>query len=274
LNPAYKRVYHFHVRKTAGTSLNAAFGALGGLTVREMSTNPEVTRNGLRFVANGELTKEGDFFFASSHDPAWRLCLPPDTFTVTILRDPLARVVSYYRYLLWARANPRARDIEPFIEQVCTESKFIDGGFRYCLGQLSPHSLRLERSAILALGPWQFLERLSPRRRESTFCEFLARVPPRHLLTQVHMFSKRLDPMEAAEGALACSAVCFTETFSEDLRRVAGMLELDLDEKRERQFGEKMALSDWELELLRKQLAPEYAMIKRVREGLATAPRG
>jgi len=82
------------------------------------------------------------------------------------------------------------------------------------------------------------------------------------------MFSARLDPGEAAEGALACSATCFTETYPEDLKRVAADLRLDLSEKRERSFGEKVELSEEENELLRERLAPEYAMIERVREAL------
>lgn len=234
----YKRVYHFHVRKTAGTSLNSAFWALGGLDLGAMADSQAVEGNGLRFVrGNRRLIEEGDYFFANSHQPAWELRLPPATYTITILRDPAARVISYYRYLLWARSNPTAKEAEPFIDDVVAESSFLD-------------------------------RRLSLRRREVAFRDFLDRAPAERLLTQLHMFSQRLDPSEAAENALACSATCFTETYGEDLRRVAAELRLDLSEKRERSFGEKVDLSDDERALLRERLAPEYAMIERVREGL------
>jgi Sulfotransferase family len=234
----YKRVYHFHVRKTAGTSLNSAFWALGGLDLRAMSDSQAVTGNGLRFVrGNRQLIEEGDYFFANSHRPAYELRLPPATYTITILRDPAARVISYYRYLLWARSNRTAREAEPFIDDVVAESSFLD-------------------------------RRLSLRRREATFRDFLDRVPTERLLTQLHMFSESLDPAEAAENALACSATCFTETYGEDLRRVAADLQLDLGEKRERSFGAKVDLNEDERALLRERLAPEYAMIERVREGL------
>lgn len=233
-----KRVYHFHVRKTAGTSLNSAFWALGGLDLRAMADRQAAEGNGLRFVrGNLQLIEEGDYFFANSHRPAHELRLPPDTYTITILRDPAARVISYYRYLLWARNNRKAREAEPFIDDVVAESSFLD-------------------------------RRLSLRRREASFRDFLDRVPPERLLTQLQMFSERLDPSEAAEAALACSATCFTETYGEDLRRVAAELQLDLREKRERSFGEKVEPSDDERALLRERLAPEYAMIERVREGL------
>jgi hypothetical protein len=233
----YKRVYHFHVRKTAGTSLNSTFWALGGLDLRAMAHNQAIEGNGLKFVrGNQQLIEEGDYFFANSHQPAWELRLPPATYTITILRDPAARVISYYRYLLWARSNRTAKEAEPFIDDVVAESSFLD-------------------------------RRLSLRRREVAFRDFLDRAPAERLLTQLQMFSERLDPSEAAENALACSATCFTETYGEDLRRVAAELRLDLSEKRERSFGEKVGLSDDERALLRERLAPEYAMIERVREG-------
>jgi len=244
VNPNYERVYHFHLRKTAGTSLNAAFWALGGLDLAALADRQVAEGNGLRFVrGNRELIETGEYFFANSHQPAHTLTLPSGTYTITILRDPAARVVSYFRYLLWARENPGAREAEPFIDEVVAESSFLD-------------------------------RRFAPRRRRPTFRDFLDRVPPEHLLAQLRMFSARFDPAEAAETALACSATCFTETYPEDLRRVAAELRLDLPERRERSFGAKVEPSEEERELLRERLAPEYEMIALVRERLgAGSPR-
>lgn len=226
------------MRKTAGTSLNSAFWALGGLDLRAVANSQAIEGNGLRFVrGNRQLIEQGDYFFANSHRPADELRLPPDTYTITILRDPAARVISYFRYLLWARSNPTAKEMEPFIDDVVAESSFLD-------------------------------RRLSLRRRAVSFRDFLERVPAERLLTQLRMFSARFDPSEAAERALACSATCFTETYPEDLRRVAAELRLDLGEKRERSFGERVEPSEEERERLHELLAPEYAMIERVREGL------
>ncbi len=228
-NPAYERVYHFHVRKTAGTSLNAAFWALGDLRLPDLGKSSDVTGNGLRFVRNNlKLIAKGDYLFANSHAPAYRVNLPPHTFTVTILRDPIARVLSYYRYLLWASNNSVDRQVEPAIDSVREEAKIVGDGLR------------------------PFLERISEE----------------HLLTQVFMFSERMDPLEAADRALECTAVCFTETFPKDLAEIASTLRLDLAEAQERRFGEQIAFADAELDALRQKLAPEYAMIERVRNGL------
>ncbi len=295
MSPSYNRIYHHHVRKTAGSSLNAAFWTLGGLEAAKTDADPTqqvVESNGMKFVAyNSALIEAGDYFFSTSHIPAWRLDLPSDTFTITILRDPAARVMSYYRYLLWARAlhadgnfqTHNDSDPQPFrgfthwsleaeVDALAGESDFIDGGLRYSLNQLSLHSLRFEWSAIKAFGVRQYLSRLSPRRREASFREFLTHVPPHFLWTQLHMFSQRFDPAEAADNALSCSAVCFTETFSQDLKDLANTLELDLRPKHERRFGNGIEITEAEREILRERLAPEYEMIARVRTGVQQRP--
>ena len=275
-----QRVYHFHIRKTGGSSLDSAFLALGGSelgTIAERARFDEnlVEGNGLRFVHHDRgLIAGGDYFFASSHEPIFRIDLPPETFTVTILRDPVKRVVSYLRYLLWARANPTAYELEPYLDKVRAESEFLDGGLRFLRTEVSEHGVKVE-SAVRELGVGQFLARLSPFRPDLSRHDlrpelqaFLARVPPRRLLTQLYMFSKRLDPQEAAANVLRCSQVCFTETFAADLARLGERLDLDLEEKRERSFGEAIALDADEERLLRNRLQPEYEMIERVREGL------
>jgi hypothetical protein len=274
MNPTYKRVCHFHIRKTAGTSLNAAFWALGGPSVgeiissaRKAETGGVIEGNGLKFVRGDPgLIRDGDYFFAATHSPAFDVEVPPDTFTITILRDPVARVVSYYNYLLWARTDPNAGDHEPYVESVIEESRFIDGGLKYSLAQLTPRRLRTE-SEIQTLGARQFLRRLIPV-RGNEFERFLAGVPPRRLLNQLYTFSRRMDPQEAANRILECSAVCFTETFLDDLERLAATLELDLELKHERRFGDKVELEQRQLDLLHERLTPEYEMIERVRQCL------
>ncbi len=53
------------------------------------------------FVSNTRsLLAEGAYFFGRSHRPAADQPLPPKTFTVTVLRDPIERVRSYFDYLV------------------------------------------------------------------------------------------------------------------------------------------------------------------------------
>ncbi|MBL8659272.1 MAG: sulfotransferase family 2 domain-containing protein [Rhodospirillales bacterium] len=105
------RVYHHHIRRTGGTSLNAAFYATGGADFADkeplLASQGWMVHGGRVFVAHNKfLIDRGAYFFARSHSPAHELRLPPRTFTVTILRDPVERVISHYNVLAeWERSD-------------------------------------------------------------------------------------------------------------------------------------------------------------------------
>ncbi len=102
----YRRVLHRHVAKTGGTSLNRSFLALGGENVdavhgRILPREPTATRSGRYvFVARDpRALRRGHYFFAWTSHPVWFVEAPPLTFEVSVLRHPLDRVLSLYRYL-------------------------------------------------------------------------------------------------------------------------------------------------------------------------------
>ncbi len=228
----YRRIYHFHIRKTAGSSLNTAFWRVVGLDFRELEAHKRVRRDGLDFVRHHyPLIQNGAFFYASSHAAAHKLHPPVEgTFTITVMRDPLARLVSHYRNLLWVRDDMRGRGEER-------------------------HFLRyLEQKELIWLG--------------RSFGDFLERAPREHLLRQLYMFSADYDVKEAAERILACSAVCFTETFNQDLEALAVSLDLPLQVTHERRSVMKADISPVELAQARELLAPEFALLERVQRGL------
>lgn len=103
----YKRIYFYHIRKTAGTSLNRAFIALGADDVPavhlrlQQSWNKRIVVDGKVIVGhNRYLIQQGHYYYGFSHHPWDELVLPPQTFTVTCLRDPVRRAISHYRMLV------------------------------------------------------------------------------------------------------------------------------------------------------------------------------
>lgn len=96
------RVYHLHIRKSAGTSINSAFWGLDGFTLNSIKAEPIFIGRRYSFVRKSkEFIEKGDYLFASSHFPQWELNLKPNTFTFTMFRDPYKRLVSLYKYYCW-----------------------------------------------------------------------------------------------------------------------------------------------------------------------------
>ena len=222
------RIYCYHVRKTAGTSLYLSFLALGGEDPMDVwrritaSRLPRTVSGHYSFVSNNRrLLAEGAYFYGRSHRAAADQPLPPKTFTVTVLRDPVERVHSYFDYLV-------AGD-EPGVP-----------------GRVAESERRVARDG---------------------FDAFLDRVPPRDLLNQLAMFSPGLELSEAADRIAACSAVFFTEDFTGGLARLGQRLDLPLSPQRARVTGTRSSLSHEQTERLRTRLEPEYELLRRLDAG-------
>jgi len=65
-----------------------------------------ICRNGLVYVGwNPRLINKGNYFYAFSHNPIYKLDIPKRTFTVSCFRDPIKRIVSHYSNLTYYRDN-------------------------------------------------------------------------------------------------------------------------------------------------------------------------
>jgi hypothetical protein len=229
----YKRIYHYHIRKSAGTSLNSAFWRLAGLDLEQMGRKSQVCKNGLIFVRhNPSLINQGQYFYANSHNPSHRISLPDNTFTITILRDPLKRLISYHRYLYYVKHDSLAIKTEPYYREVLKQTELLGDSFE----------------------------------------DFLKNVPQRDLLNQLYMFSESYDIDEASEKILKCSAVCFTETFSHDLRQLNQRLDLALEERRDRSFQSKIELHGSDIEQARELLEKEFKLLQTIQNKMAISP--
>lgn len=241
----YHRIYHLHIRKTAGTSLNTALARIGDLgEERRLRGRGRLVLKGLAPNAPGhvvavrhdpDLLNAGHYHLGYSHQALWQLSLPPSTFRLTVLRDPVRRLTSYYRYLLWtrreSRRNPeRLKRLEPSWRDLLIEAE--------AMGEVG-------RESIVTLAET---------------------APPRHASTQLWMFSKALDPLEAARKALTCHAILRTESFGNDVRQLADRLGLPIQPCRERAYDTASlpAPTADELAHIRTRLAPEYEMLDHV----------
>jgi len=222
----YRRIYHYHVRKTGGTSLNHAFWQKAGVDLQNFGDRTIAQGNGI-VIVRGEKRRieRGHYFFASSHIPAYALKLPQDTFTITLLRNPLDRLLSYYRYLLWAAHDPQAAEEEPFLNELQPEICCVAG----------------------------------------SFSQFLDNAPKRHLLSQLYMFSDNFDVVEAAECSSTVCAVGFTEAFDETIRGISRHLDLQLEVHHDRRFQYAFEVSAPDLKRAREMLDPEFEFLARVR---------
>ncbi len=229
-----KRIYCHHIRKTAGTSLFLSFLALGGedpTVVWQRITSarlPRTVSGGYAFASvHRRLISEGAYLYARAHRPVEEQPLLPRTFTVTVLRDPAARVHSYFDYL-------------------------VTGDSVDAPGHVAERERRLAYEG---------------------FDGFLDRVPPRHLLTQLHTFSTALDVSEATDRIAACSSVFFTEGYAYGLAELATRLDLPLAMHRARVTGARSELTDGQSERLREMLDPEYELLRRLAAGgIGTLP--
>jgi hypothetical protein len=102
------QIYLFHIRKTGGTSLVRSFLSLGGedpATVENRLAASFLSRTKSRgFVFSTVPTSR--YFFGWAHTASHRFRLPVHAFTVSLFRDPAARVISYYRYLVGGDSDP------------------------------------------------------------------------------------------------------------------------------------------------------------------------
>lgn len=222
----FKRIYCYHVRKTAGTSLHFSFLSLGNedpILVQqrlEASRQHHTISGRYAFVAHQpNVLEQGHYFYGWSHLAAHEIAIPKKTFTITILRDPMERVISYYSYLL--QGDP------PEMAFAVPEAE---------------HALAAEG-----------------------FSRFLEQLPREHLLRQLFMFSRSYSPTEAEDRIGRCSCVMFTEEYESDLAALARRLRLPLVGRHERQTRASIGLSDQDCSQLRELLEPEYKFIDRIR---------
>lgn len=222
----YKRFYHYHCRKTAGTSLAKMFlsidGGNGDKLFKQLGqqSNQSMLVDDKIFVGwDKDLIEQGDYFFGFSHIPFDELKIPDGSFRFTSFRDPTERVVSHYRMLL---------DFS---------------------NQKIPHP------CFAREGKWL----------GNSFDDFLDRVPPDHLKNQLFMFSKNLNISEAIERVSELDFCFFVDAFDQCVERFAAKTGVKLTVRRDRISRQTYSLSDDQISRAKELLKDEYEMLAAVR---------
>jgi glycosyltransferase involved in cell wall biosynthesis len=106
-----RRFYQYHCRKTGGRSITygilSKYGNASEMYQRLASAAHNTIRFGDETVTgwNKGYLESGAFFYGFSHLPMHEISIPRDTFTFTILRDPVKRVISHYKMLVSFKCN-------------------------------------------------------------------------------------------------------------------------------------------------------------------------
>ena len=223
----YKRLYLFHARKTAGTTIAKIFmsatGCDGGQLYEQLceATDRQFLSQDSIFVGwDKRLIESGEYYFGFSHIPFDDLSLPEQTFRFTVLRDPVQRVLSHYRMLL-------------------DFSKQDD-----------PHESFAEEKHWLG----------------NSFEDFLDRIPREHLQNQLFMFSKKFDPDEAASRVLDLEHVILFEQLEHGLCRLENLVGKPLSIRHDRKGQSQFEISQQDHDKLKQMLEPEckfYATVAK-----------
>ena len=225
-NPRFDRIYHYHIRKTGGTSINKMFHSLSGelpdrVYDRLASTNPRQIRvNHFVFAAwQKNLLEAGDYHYGFSHIPFTQLTLPERTFAFTCFRDPIKRVVSHYRMLRELREAETAH------------------------------------KCLTVEGAWL----------GNSFAEFLENIPDAHLLNQLYMFDEGLRIDRALKNVRSLDHWIFLDDFASGIASLNKKAGLRLPVMHTRRGAVKYSPDPVELEILQLRLQPEYEFLQRLK---------
>jgi hypothetical protein len=223
----YKRIYHYHIRKTGGTSLNYLFLSSGNKRGEDIYKktcepgNPPVINNNKVFVGwNKHLIERGQYFYAFSHLASHELSLPDGTFTITCLRDPVKRILSLYKMLLGYKIN------------------------------------NVSHPGMKTQGKWL----------GNSFSDFLSSIPKDDLLRQLYMFSRAYDISESFDNIINCSYFFFTEDFAHGIEELSSKLRIPLEAIHVRKSSFDFTLKPEDIDRLRNMLEPEYILLGKLKE--------
>jgi hypothetical protein len=223
-------VYHYHIRKTAGTSVNFAFirqavGTEVETTYERLAKKPDhrLIQNRKVLVSwNKTLIQQGNYHYAFSHLPAHALQLPEKVRKITCFRDPLKRIISHYNMLQYYQLN------------------------------------HINHPSIVIEGKWL----------GDGFSSFLEKIEKPHLLAQLYMFSESYSVGECMNFLMKNQVhILKTETLSEDILTLGTEFKMELTlGAKEKDYGHREEISASDIEKARQLLSKEYELMEQLNQ--------
>jgi hypothetical protein len=106
IHQRHKRFLFLHIRKTGGTSFNHGLSCFFNYSPKDTDKllnihtgNYFIKRSYIFMSGNLSLINKNQYHIATTHLPAHSINISKDTFTFTILRDPVKRFISHYNML-------------------------------------------------------------------------------------------------------------------------------------------------------------------------------
>jgi hypothetical protein len=226
-NTHFSRIYHFHIRKCGGSSLNVAFSKFPNgnsknyQIVASQHENKAIFNNVPIVGWNLKQLKRGDFWYGFSHIEFERIFpLKKNTFTFTFLRDPIERLLSHYNMI---------KDWE---------------------NNENPHP------AFEIEGRWL----------GNSFSEFLDKIPKQHLQNQLFMFSTSFDIDTALKNLKKIDFVGVVGRDEEKLLNYfREYFDINLDYFHTRKSAYSYILDEREMKLLKNKLEDEILFFEKAK---------
>ena len=233
---SYKRIYHSHIKKCAGTSLNKLIIGM------QCDQEPFHRERCYQAVCGNDMIQIGDWVFTShrpypmatqrytyafSHYPYWELrdnfgISFKETFVFTTFRDPVDRIISHYKMIKERKDN------------------------------------NSKHGAMKTQGQWLG--------ENDTLMEFVQNLPKEELMAQVYCYSKRYNVDEALENIKEINFTTRVETLTsggyDELKRVMPALDFPNEHLRK---SKECKVDQKDVEYIREILQKEYDLLDQIK---------
>lgn len=221
----YKRFYLFHIRKTGGTSLNHMFLSLGDQENTALYDRLSCTSEH-RIVSGNKVFVGWDKKIIEEGNYFYAFSHIP-FHLLNLPKDT---------FTITCLRNP--------VDRVISHYKML----------LHYRKNNIQHPCMLTEGEWL----------GNGFEDFLERIPKKHLLNQLYMFSSSYNIEEAYQNIISSSFYFFTEEFQKGILNLSEKSNYALEIQHVRKHENVVNIEDKLMKLLEQFLAPEFILYEKL----------